>query len=67
MTQTTNPLLQPWTRPHGLAPFDLIRPEHFEPAFEEALAQQRQELSVIAHQTEPPTFANTVAAFVASG
>ena len=29
-----NPLLQPWTAPFGLPPFESLRPEHFEPAFE---------------------------------
>lgn len=62
-----NPLLQPWTRPFGLAPFELIRPDHFEPAFAQAMADQRAELDAIAQQLEPPTFDNTVAAFDASG
>ena len=62
-----NPLLQPWTRPFGLAPFELIRPDHFEPAFAQAMADQRAELDAIAQQPEAPTFDNTVAAFDASG
>lgn len=62
-----NPLLQPWTTPHGLPPFDLIRPEHFEPAFEQAMGEQRKELDDIASLKDAPTFENTVAAFDASG
>ena len=43
---TDNPLLQPWTRPFGLAPFELIRPDHFEPAFAQAMADQRAEFGL---------------------
>ena len=33
-----NPLLEPWDTPFGAPPFDRIRPEHFAPAFDAALA-----------------------------
>ena len=62
-----NPLLQNWDAPYGLAPFERICAEHFEPAFERAMAEQRAELDAIASQTQPPSFENTVAAFDASG
>jgi peptidyl-dipeptidase Dcp len=62
-----NPLLQPWTAPHGLPPFDAIRPEHFAPAFVAAMRQHRTELDAIASQTEPASFANTVARLDACG
>jgi hypothetical protein len=39
----TNPLLQPWTAPHGLPPFAAIKPEHFAPAFEVAMREHRTE------------------------
>jgi peptidyl-dipeptidase Dcp len=64
---TSNPLLAPWTAPHGLPPFADARPEHFRPAFEQALAEQRAEIHAIAGAREPPTFDNTVAAFDRSG
>lgn len=64
---SSNPLLQPWTGPFGLAPFAQIRAEHFIPAFEAALAQQREQVRAIAQATQPPSFHNTVAAFDASG
>lgn len=64
----TNPLLADWSdQPHGLAPFARIRPEHFEPAFAQALAAHRAELEALAGHPEPPSFANTVAAFDRSG
>ncbi len=63
----SNPLLQDWAGPHGLPPFADIAPAHFQPAFDEALARHRAEIAAMATQTEAPTFANTVAAFDASG
>jgi peptidyl-dipeptidase Dcp len=62
-----NPLLQPWTAPHGLPPFDAIRPEHFAPAFGAAMREHRAELDAIAGQSEAPSFVNTVARLDASG
>ena len=67
MHLTDNPLLQPWTAPHGLPPFDRLRPEHFEPAMRAAMAEHREELAAIGASTEPPSFANTVAAFDRAG
>ncbi|HEY9106323.1 MAG TPA: M3 family metallopeptidase [Roseateles sp.] len=63
----TNPLLQDWAGLHGLPPFANIQPAHFQPAFDAALAAHRAEIEAIAAQPEAPTFANTLAAFDASG
>jgi peptidyl-dipeptidase Dcp len=63
----TNPLLAPWDTLHELPPFDRIRPEHFAPALEAAMAEHLRELDAIATSREAPTFANTVAAFDRSG
>ncbi len=62
-----NPLLQTWTAPHGLPPFDRIEPRHFEPAFAAAMQAHLDELQQIAEQALPPDFDNTVAAFDRSG
>jgi peptidyl-dipeptidase Dcp len=59
---TDNPLLQPWQTPHGLPPFNKIRPEHFAPAFAHAMRSHRAEVDAIAANTQPPTFDNTLAA-----
>ena len=64
---STNPLLQDWAGPHGLPPFADITPAHFQPAFDIALAEHRAEIDAIAAQAEAPSFANTLAAFDASG
>ncbi|MBU0927453.1 MAG: M3 family metallopeptidase [Spirochaetes bacterium] len=63
----TNPLLSVWDTPYGLPPFDKIRPEHYAPAFEAAMAEHRAEVDAIAANPEPPTFQNTVAALDRAG
>jgi len=65
--QTTNPLLEPWTTPHGLPPFERVRPGHFAPAFAHALKAHRAEVDAIADLDASPSFENTVAAFDRSG
>ncbi len=62
-----NPLLQPWTAPHGLPPFDQIRAHHFAPALREAMEHHRDELRAIAAQVAAPDFENTLSAFDRSG
>lgn len=64
---STNPLLAPWHTPFGAPPFDLIRPEHFSPAFTEAMAAHLAEIEAIATNPEAPSFANTIAAMERSG
>ena len=62
-----NPLLAPWTGPFGLPPFDAIRPEHFAPAFDQAMAEHLAEIAAIGADPAPPTFANTIEALERSG
>ncbi len=62
-----NPLLEPWSAPFGLPPFERIRPEHFGPALAEAMRQHRAELDAIGANPEPPSFDNTVAALDRAG
>ena len=62
-----NPLLQPWDEPFGLPPFERVRPEHFAPAFEQAMAAHRAEIDRIATASDVPTFENTIAALDRSG
>ncbi|HEY8707205.1 MAG TPA: hypothetical protein VIM34_04330, partial [Burkholderiaceae bacterium] len=57
----SNPLLQPWNTAHGLPPFEAVRAEHFEPAFEVALGQHRVEVDAIGNDPQPATFDNTIA------
>ena len=62
-----NPLLEPWTGPFGTPPLDRIKPEHFAPAYAEALSRHDDEIERIARETAPPDFANTVIALERSG
>ena len=62
-----NPLLRPWNTPYSLPPFGEFSTAHFQPAFEVALREHREELGAIATSFEPATFENTIAAFDKSG
>lgn len=55
-------LLDPWTTPFGIAPFDRISDDDWAPAVDTALARARANIAAIADNSEPPTFANTIAA-----
>jgi len=66
-SDATNPLLQPWTAPYGLPPFDQVQPQHFEPALTRAMREHSDELDAIAGNAQPPDFENTIAAFDRSG
>jgi peptidyl-dipeptidase Dcp len=58
----TNPLLQDWTTPFALPPFDRIEDADFAPALDIALEEGRAAIKAIADSPEPPTFANTIEA-----
>src|SRR4051794_10709375 len=62
-----NPLLAFWTAPFEAPPLDRVKPEHFPPAFEQAMAAHRDEIASIAGRAAPPDFDNTVAALERSG
>lgn len=57
-----NLLLEPWTGPYGLPPFDRVAPAHFPPALEVAMKEHLEEVDQIARSDSAPTFENTVAA-----
>jgi peptidyl-dipeptidase Dcp len=58
----TNPFFEPWTAPFGAPPFDRIKPEHFRPAYDRALAEHAAEIAAIAQDPAPPGFENTIVA-----
>jgi peptidyl-dipeptidase Dcp len=62
-----NPFFAAWSTPDGVPPFDRIKPAHFRPAYESALAEHAAEIAAIAANPEPPSFANTIAAMERSG
>ena len=64
---TENPFFETWAAPFGLPPFDRIRPEHFPPVFDRAMAEQNAEITAITDSAAAPTFANTIEAVERSG
>lgn len=62
-----NPLLTTWDTPYGVPPFDRIELDHYQPAFEAAMAEQVAEIEAITASTEEPTFENTLLAYDNSG
>ena len=62
-----NPFFEEWTTPYGVPPFDRIRAYHYEPAFERAMSLHDEQIEAITAETDEPTFANTLAAYDASG
>jgi peptidyl-dipeptidase Dcp len=67
MDQIANPLLTPSPLPFGAPPFDRIRDEDYEPAFEAAMAAHLEEIRAIAESPAEPTFENTLVALERSG
>lgn len=62
-----NPLLVPSTLPFGAPAFDKIKDSDYEPAFDEAMAQERRQVNAIADDPSPPTFENTIVALERAG
>ncbi|MCA0871876.1 M3 family metallopeptidase [Seohaeicola saemankumensis] len=67
MTRTTNPILDEWTTPFAIAPFDVISDDDFEPALTRALTAHAAEIAAIAEAPDQPSFANTIEALEAAG
>lgn len=65
---TTNPfLVKNYNTPHNTLPFNLIGIEHYEPAIEEGIKEEMDEINRIIENTEKPDFENTIAALDKSG
>jgi peptidyl-dipeptidase Dcp len=62
-----NPFLTSWRTPHGLPPFAKIEPEHYWPAFKQALAEHKAEIAAIGANERKPSFQNTILALEKSG
>ncbi|MDQ2953948.1 MAG: M3 family metallopeptidase, partial [Pseudomonadota bacterium] len=65
--RSSNPLLETWSGAFGVPPFGRIKPEHFRPAFDRAIAEHESEIETIAAGAEEPSFDNTIAALERSG
>ncbi len=62
-----NPLLQEWNTPFNIAPFELIKPEHYKPAVEQAIEMARREIDDIIANPAEPDFQNSVEALERAG
>ncbi|MGN1225915.1 MAG: M3 family metallopeptidase [Candidatus Cryptobacteroides sp.] len=63
----TNPFLEEWNTPYGIPPFEKIRTEHYIPAIQKGIEQQKQEIEDIVNNPAAPTFENTIAPLELSG
>ena len=62
-----NPLLEKFDTPFESAPFSKIKIEHYQPAFEQAIKEAKEEIDAIVNNPEAPTFINTIEAMELSG
>lgn len=67
MTDAANPLLQAWTGPFQVPPFDAITAAHYRPAFTQALAAHKSEIAAISGNPEAPSLDNTILALERAG
>jgi peptidyl-dipeptidase Dcp len=59
---TDNPFFSEYDTPFKVPPFDIIKPEHFIPAYEKGMEQQNAEIEKIVNNPDFPTFDNTIVA-----
>jgi peptidyl-dipeptidase Dcp len=63
-----NPLTQEWAGPYGgIPPFDKVKISDFKPALEAGMAENLAEIDRITGNSNPATFANTIAALERTG
>lgn len=61
-----NPFFETWNTPFEVPPFDKIKIEHYQPALEQAMAQQKANIEAIVSDAAKPNFDNTILAYVNS-
>jgi peptidyl-dipeptidase Dcp len=66
-TGSANPLLAAWNTPYEMPPFDVVKFEHFAPAFDAALQAAEADIDRIIADPAPATFANTILPLELSG
>ena len=66
-TPAPNPFLTEYQTPFKVVPFDLVKTEHYMPAFEAGMKEQLEEIDAIVNNPETPTFQNTILPFDKSG
>ena len=64
---SSNPLINQPETPFGVPAFDQVKLEHYLPAFEEAIKQNKAEVEAIINNEAEPTFENTIVALDRAG
>ncbi len=67
MKANENPFYQEFQTKFQVPPYDLIKNEHFLPAFEKGIAEAAADIKKIVDNTEAPNFKNTIEALEFSG
>jgi peptidyl-dipeptidase Dcp len=62
-----NPFFETYKTPYQTIPFNLIKTEHYMPAFEEGMKQNTKEIDAIINNPKAPTFENTIVALEDAG
>ena len=62
-----NPFFAEYKTPFQVPPFDIIKPEHFIPAYEAGMSEHKVEIEALINNPDPPDFENTIAALDRSG
>ena len=62
-----NPFFSEFKTPYNIPPFELIKDEHYRPAFYRAMESHLKEVDAITSNIESPSFANTIIALERSG
>ena len=65
--KSENPFFAEWDTPFGMPPFGEIRPEHYKPAYEEAIRQHNAEIEAIVNNPDVPDFENVILALDNAG
>lgn len=67
VTDNGNPFYSEFDTPFHVPPFDLIKADHYMPAFLEGMKLEKAEIEVIVNNSDAPTFENTIIAYTRTG
>ncbi|MBT3993283.1 MAG: M3 family metallopeptidase [Gammaproteobacteria bacterium] len=62
-----NPFFNEFRTPYNIPPFELIKDEHYRPAFYKGMESHLEEINAIVDSIDPPSFENTIIAFERAG
>lgn len=62
-----NPFFEKWNTPFEVPPFESIKMEHYQPAMEQGMAEQKAQIDAIVNNEAAADFDNTILPYVNSG